>query len=98
MQVIARRKPGVSVERANADLTAIYIRSYEAQLVENKGGTPTKTARPRAFVGSILPDRGPNESSVAKVATWVGGVALIVLLIAMANVANLLLARALRRR
>ncbi len=98
MQAIVRRKPGVSIERANADLTAAYIRSYEAQLVENHGGTPTKVAHPRAFVGSILPERGPNESSVAKVATWVGGVALIVLLIAMANVANLLLARALRRR
>ena len=98
MQAMVRRKPGVSVERANADLTAAYIRSYEAQLVENKGGTPVKVARPRAFVGSILPERGPNESSTAKVATWVGGVAFIVLLIAMANVANLLLARALRRR
>src|SRR4051812_14615206 len=79
MQVIARRKPGVSIERANADLTAMFIRSYDAQQVENGGrGTPKSVAKPRAMVGSILTERGPNVSSTAKVATWVGGVALIV--------------------
>jgi predicted permease len=97
-QTIAMRKPGVSVERASADLTSAYQRSYAAEIAGEHGRTPIESAKPRGVAASILSQRGPNTSQLAKVATWISGVALIVLLIACANVANLLLARALNRR
>ena len=98
MQMLARRKPGVSMAAATADLTNAYRRSYAKQRDMAPQTTLAEIARPRAVISSVLAERGPQASETSKVARWVTGVAMMVMLIAAANVANLLLARALRRR
>jgi putative ABC transport system permease protein len=98
MQMYARRKPGVTADQASADLSNAFRRSYQAQREISPQTTLAEIAKPRAVAGSVLTARSPQPSEVSKVARWVSGVAIIVMLIAAANVANLLLARALQRR
>ena len=98
MEMVARRKPGVSVAAATADLTTAYRRSYIAHKATTQSLRPTELAKPRALASPLLRERGPRQGNDSKVATWLVGVAAIVLLIACANVGNLLLARAFGRR
>jgi len=98
MDMMVRRKPGVTIAAANADLSNAHIRSWNAERAMSQRLPTVEIARPRAIVSSLRSAAGPDPGLEARTLLWVTGVAAVVLFIACANVANLLLARALRRR
>ncbi len=98
MSVLVRRKPGVSGSAASADLSQAYLRSWNAERVLEPQMTPAELARPKAIAGAVKIAAGPGAGLESKTLLWVTGVAVIVLLIACANVTNLMFARVIRRQ
>jgi predicted permease len=86
MAVLARLAPGLTPQQAQEDLDAIAIRAEAARPVANRGLRFAMTPIREDLIG--------NQSQT----TWaLMSAALLLLLLASANVANLLLARGIRR-
>ena len=86
LRVIGRLKPGITIERAQADMSAIFARLVQ-QYPDLEGFGINLESLPEQVVGKTL-----------RTALWImlGAVAMV-LLIACANVANLMLSRAAAR-
>jgi len=83
LRAIARLKPGVTVEQAQSELSIIAQRIEQAHPLTNKGYGVAVVSITEEITGSIRPTL-----------LMIFGAVVFVLLVACANVANLLLARA----
>ena len=92
MNVVGRLKPGVSVEQASAEMSAIATRLNQAYPDNRASNTHAKVM---GEVEGRFEDMGTVFRSAGAIAMAIVG---LILLIACANVANLMLARAAARR
>lgn len=93
--IVARLQPGITMRSAEEEATAAVMSG------ERQAGATEKqleATSPRISLTSALPREARHGQPEARIAVLLGTVSLFVLLLACANVVNLQLARAVRKR
>ena len=94
--VVVRLRDGACTERGGCAAPAATAEALAAALREAAASSRDPLAA--VALESLVPGRTARESPQARIALWLAGVSLVVLLIATANAAVLFLLRAARRR
>jgi predicted permease len=92
LEIVARRRADASEAQLVTEVTQAYRDEWRGERRYE-----TTFGKANAVLGPIVAARGRAASPDAKVSLWVAAVSMLVLLIAAANVANLLLLRGLAR-
>jgi len=96
LNIVVRLHDDASAERADRQATAVH-RSARAAWAEAES-IAWYDPEARVFTSSIIAARGPNPSAISAVSKWLAALSLIVLIVACANVTNLLLTDSVRIR